>query len=361
MKVIVYFNSMSAAGGIERVISSHIDYLSEGCEVTLLTKDDGTSFYKLPSNIKRESLLINFNMNMRCRVCRVVKVAATLFRTVLSLRSQILKIRPDVIYVASPLNLLEVFLAGMNFRRVVVTEHSAFLSYNNVYKFIISKLYPRVALLTVPTKADSAGYLERGIRNVYIPNPLPFKPVETSDLSTKIALCIGRLTADKRHELLLDIWNLSNIQSQGWKLLIIGKGECEFELRKKIDALGLSESVSIEQPVPNIQDKYKNASIFLLASRAEGFGLVLIEAMAFGVPCISFDCPSGPRDIIVDGSTGYLLKEGDVDGYVESLRRLAMDESLRTEFGMRALSSVSKFHKESVGVDFMSIFNKIFC
>ena len=84
MKVIVYFNSMSAAGGIERVISSHIDYLSEVCQVTLLTKDDGTSFYKLPSSVNRVPLLIDFNMNMRCRVCRVVKVAATLFKTVLS-------------------------------------------------------------------------------------------------------------------------------------------------------------------------------------------------------------------------------------------------------------------------------------
>jgi glycosyltransferase involved in cell wall biosynthesis len=87
--------------------------------------------------------------------------------------------------------------------------------------------------------------------------------------------------------------------------------------------------------------------------------MVLIEAMAFGVPCISFDCPSGPRDIIVDGSTGYLLEEGDVNGYVDALRLLATSSSLRAELGRNARYSVlKKFQRETVEAEFMERFNK---
>ena len=360
MKVIVYFNSMSAAGGTERVIASHIDYLSETCRVTLVTKDHRRSFYKLPNSVEHKSIYIDFDMNMNCRWRRIAKITTSLFKTAISLRRQLTGIQPDVLYVASPLNLMESFLAGMKGTRIIVTEHSAFSSYNWVYKNIIYRLYPRVALLTVPTKTDSEGYSARGIRNSYVPNPLPFYPEAVSDLSSKWALCIGRLTADKRHDLLLDIWQLSQIYAQGWKLMIIGEGECESELREKIVTLGLNGHVFIEKPVATIQEKYAASSIFLLTSRAEGFGLVLIEAMAFGIPCISFDCPSGPRDIINNGLTGYLIKEGDVFGYVDVLRRLATNHKHRTLLGCNARYSVLKFRREAVGAEFKKLFNQTF-
>jgi glycosyltransferase involved in cell wall biosynthesis len=229
-----------------------------------------------------------------------------------------------------------------------------------MYKKIISQLYPTVGLLTVPTKLDSQGYSRRGIRNAYVPNPISFYPNELSDLSSSWVLCVGRLTDDKRHDLLLDIWHLSDIQRLGWKLRIIGKGECEPDLRRKIDALDLNESVFIEEPTSRIQEKYIASSIFLLTSRAEGFGLVLAEAMACGVPCICFDCPSGPRDIVDDGLTGRLLKEGDINGYVEALRELATNSILRLDLGQRARLSVKKFQTETVSEEFKRIFSKAF-
>jgi glycosyltransferase involved in cell wall biosynthesis len=360
MLVMVYFNSMSAAGGIERVIASHIGFMCEMHQIVLVTKDFCPSFYPLSIEVQRESLHVDFTMNMESRWRRVAKIAFSSLRTITALRQLFKNSVPGVVYVASPLNLLEVFLAGMDMRRIVVTEHSSFSAYNWVYKKIISKLYPSVGLLTVPTKMDSEGYMRRGIRNAYVPNPISFYPNEISDLSSRWALCVGRFTDDKRHDLLLDIWYLSGIQRLGWKLRIIGKGECEPDLRKKILALGLNESVFIEGPTSSIQEKYFASSIFLLTSRAEGFGLVLAEAMAFGVPCICFDCPSGPRDIVDEGLTGRLLKEGDIDGYVEALRELAMNPTRRLEFGERARASVKKFQAKAVGAEFMKVFREVF-
>jgi glycosyltransferase involved in cell wall biosynthesis len=358
MNVLVYFNSMSAAGGIERVIVSHINYMSATCKICLLTKDSAQSFYKLPDSVIHESLNMDFNMNMKSRLSRIIKICTSLYKTIKSLKKQFNILKPNVLYVASPLNLLEVFLARKKGMKIIVTEHSAFSSYNFAYKLIIYFLYPRVDLLTVPTKTDSKSYLERGIGNSYVPNPLPFNPEIVSDLSIKRVLCVGRLTADKRHDLLLHIWHLSKIFSLGWKLLIIGKGECEFDLRNKINELDLNDSVFIEQPTIRIQDKYKSSSIFLLTSRSEGFGLVLIEAMAFGVPCISFDCPSGPRDIITNGLTGYLIEEGNVSCYADTLRLLAQNSSLRSQLGMNARNSISKFKTETVCKEFMRIFDE---
>lgn len=360
MKVMVYFNSMSAAGGIERVIASHISFMSDKCQVALITKDERPSFFALQDGVQRDTLLVDFTMDMKSRWRRIFKIALSSLKTIVALKKKFKKYNPDVVYVASPLSLLEVVLAGMKSSRILVTEHSSFSAYNPVYKLIISNLYPRVGLLTVPTKLDSEFYMRRGISNAYIPNPLPMDPKESSDLSTKWALCVGRFTDDKRHDLLLDIWHLSDIQRLGWKLRIVGKGERELDLRKKIDELGLSNSVFIEEPTARIQEKYIGASLFLLTSRAEGFGLVLAEAMAFGVPCICFDCPSGPRDIVDDNLSGRLLREGDVDGYVEALRQLAADQELRQEFGLRAKVSVKKFHAETVSTEFNRVFDKSF-
>ena len=349
MKAVVYFNSMSAAGGIERVIAFHLSIMVENYQVILITKDECSPFFPLPKEVVRESLNIDFTMNMQSRMSRIVKIILSSLRTILALRQKIAKHDPHFVYVASPLNLLEVFLAGMNSRRIVVTEHSSFSAYNWIYKLIISKLYPQIGLLTVPTKLDSQMYASRGIRNTYLPNPIPFCINKFSDQSNKLALCVGRLTDDKRHDLLLDIWYLSGIHLFGWKLRIIGKGECELDLRKKIDKLGLNKYVFIEEPTSRIEDKYITSSIFLLTSRAEGFGLVLAEAMACGVPCISFDCPSGPRDIIQDGVTGRLLKEGDVSGYVAALQQLAVNPVLRQKYSAQGRLFVRKFHSFRIG------------
>ncbi len=351
---------MSAAGGIERVIARHIEFMSEVHQVILLTKDNSLSFFPLPEGIERAYLNIDFKMDMRSRWKRILKVAWSLFWTISALKHHFREHKPDVVYVASPLNLLEVWLARMNCHQVIVTEHSSFSAYNRIYKLIVALLYPRVGLLTVPTRLDCEIYRDKGIRNVYLPNPLSFYPERAADLTEKSVLCVGRLTEDKRHDLLLDIWHDADLQPLGWKLKIIGKGENELLLREKIFALGLSESVDICMPTLEIQEAIMASSIFLLTSRAEGFGLVLTEAMACGVPCICFDCPSGPRDIVEDGVTGCLLNEGDVKGFVASLRTLALESKQREEFGAQSRLAVQKFRAEKVGEKFRNLLEETF-
>ncbi len=339
---------MAAAGGIERVISRHIEFLIEKHQIILVTKDDDMSFYVLPSELKHESLKVSFNMNMRSRLMRVFRIASTFFRTRALLRASILKNNPDIIYVASPLNLLEIFFAQFTCKNVLLTEHSSYNSYNIIYKLIVRIFYKKLALLTVPTQSDSKLYNLLGVPNKYLPNPLTFYPKIPSTLQNKIVLNVGRFTDDKRHELLIRIWSLSSGKDLGWQLKIIGQGENLEKILTLIRSLKLEESVSVHPVTSEIEHEFVSASVFLLTSRNEGFGLVLAEAMACGVPCVAFNCPSGPRDIVTDGRSGYLIAEDEIHSFVKRLDDLIDSEILRKTLGSHARFDVMRFEEGKI-------------
>ena len=104
--------------------------------------------------------------------------------------------------------------------------------------------------------------------------------------------------------------------------------------------------IMIHKPTPNILEKYQKSSIYILSSLFEGFGMVLIEAMACGVPCVSFDCPCGPADIITDNEDGYLVKAKDVDRLANRLKYLIDNENVRKQMGQRARENVKTIPSE---------------
>jgi glycosyltransferase involved in cell wall biosynthesis len=348
MKIMIYFNSMFPAGGIERVISKHIAFLETKHEVILITKDLCPSFYNVSDSVVHESLRVVIKLDMNSRLKRIFQIGCSFWRVIKRLKEKIFEHNPDIIYVASPLNLLEVFFVQLSGRKLLVTEHSSFSSYNSIYKFIARALYKRVCLLTVPTKDDFKYYKSIGIANHYLPNPLSFFPEQPSTLENKVVLNVGRFTDDKRHELLIHIWSLSKERNNGWKLKIIGKGENEDKMRGLIAKLGLENSVILMSNTKEIVQEFCSASIFLLTSRAEGFGLVLAEAMSCGVPCVAFDCPSGPKDIIDNNKNGYLIKEGDLQSYVDRLDNLMANHGLRKRLGDNARIDIRQFDENNI-------------
>ncbi len=345
MKIAFYVNSMAPAGGVERVMSSHIRHASRQHQTLLITKDEGQSFYELPEPIGRRSLATSFVLSKQPRWYRVLKTMVTIVRSVFRLKAILRTERPDVIYTSNIVNLLEVFLAQWHVRNVWSTEHSSFQAYNAVYKFLAQRLYKKVRVLSVPTKTDVDLYGAMGIKCVYLPNPLPyqFKPEEQSALTEASVICVGRLTNDKRHDLLLHMWRDVADTYPKWKLHIFGDGENRSALLRLIEQLNLQSCVELHQPVKNIKNEYLKSSISLLSSRSEGFGMVLVEAMACGIPCIAFDCPSGPRDIVIDGVNGFLVKDGNKPEFVQRIMALISDAPLRKRLGAGARESVQRF------------------
>jgi glycosyltransferase involved in cell wall biosynthesis len=339
---------MAPSGGVERVIAKHIKFFVDQHEVILITKEVCDSFYSLPDSIKRESLEIDMTFDMNSRLKRIFKIAITFFKTANRLRKKFNIYNPDIIYVTTPLSLLEVIFSQLSCSKILVTEHSSFSAYNPVYKLIARILYRHVTLLTVPTHDDSGFYSSHGIANTYLPNPLSFFPLNPSSLQNKVVLTVGRLTDDKRHELLINLWSRTKGKDHGWRLNIIGQGENAEKITTLIRTLKLEESIFLLPTTKEIELEYNSASIFVLSSVAEGFGLVLAEAMAFGVPCVTFNCPSGPKDIVSNNVDGYLIDEGDEQLYIDKLDELMCDENLRKRFGARARINVRKFDESII-------------
>lgn len=349
MKIIFYISSMAPAGGIERVLSQHIHFLSGKNELILITDDNNASFYELPLNIKHISLNIDTELTLNeSRFKRIFKIIYTFFKNVRLLKKAIKEVEPDCIYTAHPLNLLKVVFSIGNYNKIFVTEHASITGYNSIYKKIAFTFYKKIKLLAVPTTLDSEIYHKKGIKNEYLPNPLSFYPDRTSHHENKIALNIGRFTDDKQHLLLLDLWSKSNALKEGWVLKIIGKGENEDKIRLKIKELGLENNVIVKPPTKDIIEEYINASIFLFTSRAEGFGLVLAEAMACALPCISFNCPSGPRDIINHEKDGYLIEVGDEIGFIDKINFLTSNMEVCKVLGNNARLNIDKFSSKKI-------------
>lgn len=348
MNIIIYINSINAAGGIERVVSNLVHKWIGKYSIVILTKDQGKSFFQMPDEVEFVSLGMVFKLDMNNRWSRIVDTGKGIKTSVKKLKSVLKNIQYDYIYTTNPVNALEIYLAvGGN--KLIASEHGSYYGYNKVYNRIKMFLYPRIYAVSVPNKQDTKIYKDWGANAVYIPHIVSFDIKEQNTLKTKIAINIGRLTSDKRQDLLIRIW--SEIEDKnGWKLWIVGSGEEKEKLNRLIVELNQEDSIKIIPATDRIDEIYKTASLFVFTSKYEGFGMVLLEAMSFGIPCISFDCPSGPRDIIMDGYNGYLIKDGDMDGFKEtiSLYINKRGDQEKINMGNAAYSTAKKWDENNI-------------
>lgn len=340
-KIVIYLNSMSSSGGIERVISNLLQDWIKTYELYLITKDNKDSFYPVPKIVKRISIELPLILNMHNRVQRVVSVTQNTIKSREKLKRIIDSIEPDFIYTTTPISAYEVFSLGKKYRdKLVASEHGSYYAYNKVYAAIKRLVYPRIFCVSVPNKMDTDIYLSWGCNAVYIPHQVTFKISEPNRLNSKVILNVGRLTLDKQQSQLIELWS-SIKDRKNWTLWIVGDGEEYENIQSHIERNNLHECIKLLPAQKNIQDIFKKASLFAHCSRAEGFGMVLLEAMSFGIPCISFDCPSGPRDIIKDGINGFLIENNNWIDYKKRLEGMISlsEEQLKT-LGDEALNTV---------------------
>lgn len=349
-KILFYFTSMTPAGGIERVISTLANHFCEFMEVTILVKDNAYSHYPLSGNIKIISLDSNLYLDMNNKFKRVAQAGANLFKSAAKLKQFLNENEYDLYYLAHPLNVLEFHLArGIN-KQVIITEHGGINAYNIVYKTVKQWLYTKARCYIVPTSSDAKAYSELNLPVVYIPHFKSTMNYVRSELSNKVVLSIGRMTEAKRQWIMIDLWNkiVNEHHIKDWQLHLVGNGNLYEQLNNKIITLGLQDHVKILPPVQNVERYYQSASLFMLTSHSEGFGMVLLEAISFGLPCISYDCPSGPRDIVEDGVNGYLIPMDDFNSLEGATVKLLSNPEKIYEFADGAYSTSLKWNDEAV-------------
>lgn len=220
-------------------------------------------------------------------------------------------------------------------------------------KILLYKKYP---VHIVPTVADCDWYKERGFPSVLIPHFRSNLPYERSDLNSKTVLNIGRLTNDKNQIALLRIWEkiMKTQTLRDWDLKIVGGGENYLLLKSYITTNNIP-NVQILPPVSDIEKYYKSASVYVSTSRSEGFPMVLVESVSFGLPTIAFDCPTGP-DEILNNDSGVLIKLGDEVEFVNKLNELMLNPELRIKYAEKAYARSSNWGE----VEIMEKWNKIF-
>jgi glycosyltransferase involved in cell wall biosynthesis len=182
-----------------------------------------------------------------------------------------------------------------------------------------------------------------------IPNPVAPTVSGTMNLadlfqhSEKVIVAMGRLDACKGFDLLIDAFSMAAPTRDNWALLILGGGEERESLARQVDALGLSGKVLLPGEVANPAGLLRQCEIFVLSSRYEGFPNALCEAMASGLPPISFDCKYGPSEIITDGENGILVPSGDVKALSAALMKMMDDPSLRERIRKNARGILEKY------------------
>ena len=185
---------------------------------------------------------------------------------------------------------------------------------------------------------------------VYIPNTIDYLPSKVSNLKTKRLISVGRLSREKAYDDLLDIYIKLHDIDPTWRLDIIGDGAQKNLLGDKIYSLGLQESVELHgfQKKDYINRLLKDSSIYLMSSITESFGIVLIEAMSFGLPCIAFDSAEGANELIKNNYNGYLVPNRDKDLYVKKVLKVMKDDKLRHKLGENGRQVAMEFTNEKV-------------
>lgn len=349
MKIAWLTNNINQFGGVEQVICGLSSYFSgklkHEVEIISLNSHSGGVFYPLDEAVQ----IRHCGLDWRNQT----------FRRLLTLVSNVMgRVDADILLTCHPTISYAAVLNKNKFRgRVVVTQHSACDSFSKKRLYCNAALFRLADQFVVLTEDDRSVYQKLGCSSIVIPNA-NFMPTNTrSSLEQKMILAAGRMEAVKGFDRLIAAFSLVAKRHPGWKLCICGGGSLENHLKTQVETLGLHEKVIFPGSVKNIHDYYMKASVFALPSHSEGFSLVLVEAMAAGIPVVSFNLPAAVE--ILDNGGGLLVPQGDICAFSEKLELLMSDEDLRKELGAKAYVSSEKYDISAIAERWMQLFHDI--
>ena len=171
---------------------------------------------------------------------------------------------------------------------------------------------------------------------------------------------VGRYCHEKGYDHLLQAWSMIQNDCSDWTLTIFGEGD-RTQYDKMIEKLHIERKRCILNPrTSDIESEFANSSFAVCSSRFEGFGLVIAEAMACGLPVVSFDCPWGPRSIISDGKNGMLVDNGNIKKLSEAILTMTQNSDAREQMGMNAREDIKRFNIDNIANKWKELFDNLY-
>lgn len=343
------------SGGMERVMSELASHFVDKEEVEIHLVLYGKSrqiFYSVPGSIKIYKPKWPFNNDQRF---------LSTARTLSWLRRTVKSIKPDTVLSFGEYwnSFVLLALKGTGYPVYVSDRCKPDKNLGRVHERLRSLLYPKAAGIVAQTEFAKKYYLSKGLNeNIrVIGNPIrEIHPKNGSVTRENIVLTVGRLIDTKHHDRLISIF--SQIDRNDWKLIIVGgnaiKQDGESRLKEQIQSLGLKDRVELTGTVSNVEDYYLKSKIFAFTSSSEGFPNVVGEAMAAGLPVVSYDCNAGPSEMIQNYENGYLVELFDDDEFKKRLTQLMEDDALRKRLGKNSEESINKFDKKNISEKFFN-------
>lgn len=368
MKLLIFIHSLSS-GGAERVTANLANHWArQGWRVTVVTLTSSDSdFYQLHPAVRR------IGLDVAGRSDNLVASISGNLRRVAALRRVLQDIRPDVaLALMSTANIL-LALASLGLKGLVCVgserTYPPMLPLGRIWESLRTRLYGRLDAVVALT-TESEQWLRRHTRarcTPVIPNAVPWPlPVQTPVLppplcaeGQRMLLAVGRLGEEKGFHHLIQAFQQLADAFPDWRLVVLGEGSQRQALEAQVIAASLQARISLPGRAGNVGQWYEAADLYVMSSRFEGFPNTLAEAMAHGLPAISFDCDTGPRDIIRHEVDGLLVPPGNVPALIAALQRLMGDAALRHQFGERAREARERFSMPRVAGMWEALFEEL--
>ncbi len=379
MKIAYIYPAFINIGGADKIIISKANYMADqwGYEVFLITDSQNglQPFFSLSEKVHLMDMGINFFQQYQYGPLKRLRVYLRLMRKYKqALTKTLAEIHPDVVISTFSRDAKFVSLYKRYAKATIAEVHTTKKNIRalpnlrlkgGVYKLLAA--YIERQLNASAKEFDEVVVLNnleeelwRPVRQVkVINNAVQYYPAEENPLSVKSVIYVGRAEYEKAPDRLVEVWRLVAQRHPDWTLRMFCTGAMLEELKDKVKEYGIEKQILFMPPTKDMEHEYMTSSMCVLTSRYEGFPVVLQEAMGCGLPCISFNCPSGPRYIIKDGEDGYLVEDGNIEAFADKVCLLMENEKLRHQLGKVAKQHMAYYSKERIMGQWQDLFERL--
>jgi len=378
MKLLYCIPGLYNPGGMERVLTQKVNYLaSRGYNIDIVTTEQNgrKPYFELYNNINVIDLNLNFNDDFNKGIIKKIfyhfiklrkyKKSLQLFINNNNYDIIISLCGKEIEFISSFKNKAKI-IGELHFSQNYKEQFLTARNNSFIIKFI-GKVLTRMFIkstkelnrLVVLTKEDENVWNKTNNNIVQIYNSCPFNDYFHHELVIKRFISVGRLDAQKGYDYILDVWKSVTAEFPDWILDIYGQGEWHNLLQNKIKDLRLSKNVFLRGISNNIKEEYRKSYGYILTSRYEGFGMVLVEGMSQGLPCVAFNCKSGPGEIVDDFQNGFLVEVGDVEKMANRIKELIKDPDKRNSFSKASVEKAKLFDQDHIMEQWQTLFKSL--